>query len=54
MNDEKSNKLGRGLSSLLSGKIINKDKDNSFVDKISSEVSIGITKIIPNKKQPTP
>ena len=52
MNDEKSNKLGRGLSSLLSGKIINKDKDNSFVDKISSEVSIGITKIIPNKKQP--
>jgi len=49
MNEEKSKKLGRGLSSLLSGKSFL--GDSSFTEAMSNQINIGITKIIPNKKQ---
>ena len=52
MNDEKSTKLGRGLSSLLSGKSFKNNLQSSFADSVNSEVNIGITKITPNIKQP--
>jgi len=51
MKEEKNNKLGRGLSSLLSGKSFNKNNQR-FSESMSSEISLGITKIVPNKKQP--
>ena len=52
MKEEKNKKLGRGLSSLLSGKSFPQNESSSFLDAVNSEMYIGITKIIPNKKQP--
>ena len=50
MNKEKNKKLGRGLSSLLSGKSFS--GENSFSETMSNQINIGVTKIVPNKKQP--
>ena len=50
MSEEKNKKLGRGLSSLLSGKSFSGEP--SFIETMSSQINIGITKIVPNKKQP--
>ena len=49
MKEEKNKKLGRGLSSLLSGKSFPQNESSSFLDAVNSEMYIGITKIIPNK-----
>ena len=50
MSEEKNKKLGRGLSSLLSGKSFT--GDSSFSETMSNQINIGIAKIIPNDKQP--
>ena len=50
MNEEKNKKLGRGLSSLLSGKSFS--GESSFSENMSNQINIGIAKIVPNKKQP--
>ena len=50
--DDKNKKLGRGLSSLLSGKSFKHEPKTNFTESINSELKIGITKIKPNKNQP--
>ena len=50
--DDKNNKLGRGLSSLLSGKSFKHEPKTNFAESMNSELKIGITKIKPNKNQP--
>ena len=52
MKEDKNKKLGRGLSSLLSGKSFPQNESSGFMDTVNSETYIGITKITPNKKQP--
>ena len=52
MSDEKNKKLGKGLSSLLSGKSFTRMQKGSFIDSVNTELKIGITKIIPNTNQP--
>ena len=52
MVDIKSKKLGKGLSSLLSGKSFKKDGETSFINSLNTELRIGISKIKPNPNQP--
>ncbi len=52
MTDEKNKKLGKGLSSLLSGKSFMKNTDTSFIGNLNNEIKIGITKLTPNPNQP--
>lgn len=50
--EEKNKKLGKGLSSLFSGKSFSKDKSKNFINLLNTELKIGISKIKPNPKQP--
>ena len=43
MTNEKNTKLGKGLSSLLSGKSFIKNKNPSFIWYLNNEIKIGIT-----------
>ena len=52
MTNEKNTKLGKGLSSLLSGKSFIKNKNPSFIGNLNNEIKIGITKLTPNPNQP--
>ena len=49
---DKSNKLGKGLSSLLSGKSFTRDEKTPFINSVNTELKIGIMKIQPNPNQP--
>ena len=49
---DKNNKLGKGLSSLLSGKSFKQEERTPFLDSMNTELKIGIMKIKPNPKQP--
>ncbi len=52
MSDEKNKKLGKGLSSLLSGKSFSNKQETPFIDSLNSNLNIGITKVSPNPNQP--
>ncbi len=52
MSDEKNKKLGKGLSSLLSGKSFSNKQETPFIDSLNNNLNIGITKISPNPNQP--
>ena len=52
MSDEKNKKLGKGLSSLLSGKSFSNKQETPFINSLNNNLNIGITKISPNPNQP--
>ena len=49
---DKSNKLGKGLFSLLSGKSFTRDEKTPFINSVNTELKMGIMKIQPNPNQP--
>ena len=52
MINDKEKKLGKGLSSLLSGKSFSKERKEGFIDTLNTELKVGIIKIKPNPNQP--